>query len=252
MPEKRSKYDTDPLDPDFARRAEENLWGSRRAEESAGRADETDPLPPASVTEEQTRRFDEQLTDTYPSVFAPPAYKPPQAPEAQPFGAQPFTSFGAGFGAGSHQPPATSAPPPPGPSSQYQPPYGRPGDAPSSRPVTRLGLPENVANVLPYVPFYIGLVASIVELAVVPRNETRTRFHAAQGLALQLAITVGLFIFQFLRLATGSGFGRTVFWVASFIFLIYSAVRVWHGKPHHIAPLEEPARWLDEKIPPIK
>ena len=242
MPEKRSKYDTDPLDPDFA----------RRAGESRARADETEPLPPAAVTEEQTRRFGEQLTDSYPSVFVPPAYTPPRAPEAPPFSAQPFTSFGAGFGAGPHQPPATTAPPPPGPSSQYQPPFQREGAGPSSRPVTRLGLPENVANVLPYVPFYIGLVASIIELAVVPRNETRTRFHAAQGLALQLAITAGLVIFQFLRFATGSGFGRAVFWVASLVFLIYSAVRVWHGKPHHIAPLEEPARWLDEKIPPMK
>ena len=242
MPEKRSKYDTDPLDPDFA----------RRAAESMNRADETERLPPPSVTEEQTRRFDEQTADSYPSVFVPPAYTPPRAPEAQPFGARPFTSFGAGVGAGQHQPPATTAPPPPGTSSQYQPPYGQPGGAPSSRTVTRLGLPENVANVLPYVPFYIGLVASIIELAVVPRGETRTRFHAAQGLALQLAITAGLFIFQFLRFATGSGFGRAVFWVASFIFLIYSAVRVWRGNPHHIAPLEEPARWLDEKIPPMK
>lgn len=247
MPEKRSKYDTDPLDPDFARRAEENLWGARRAGESSGSADETDPLPPASVTEEQTRRFDEQTPDSYPSVFVPPAYSPPRAPEAQPFRPQPFTSFGAG----AHQPPATTATPPPGPSSPYQAPQ-QPYGPPSSRTVTRLGLPENVANVLPYIPFYIGLVASIIELAVVPRNETRTRFHAAQGLALQLAITVGLFIFQFLRFATGSGFGRAVFWVASFIFLIYSAVRVWQGRPHHIAPLDEPARWLDEKIPPMK
>jgi hypothetical protein len=247
MPEKRSKYDTDPLDPDFARRAEENLWGASRAPQ----ADETDPLPPASVTEEQTRRFDEQTPDSYPSVFVPPAYKPPRPPEAQPFRPQPFTSFGSGFGAGSHQPPATTAPPPPGPSSPYQAPQ-QPYGPPSSRTVTRLGLPENVANVLPYIPFYIGLVASIIELAVVPRHETRTRFHAAQGLALQLAITVGLFVFQFLRFATGSGFGRTVFWVASFIFLIYSAARVWQGKPHHVAPLDEPARWLDGKISPMK
>ena len=36
------------------------------------------------------------------------------------------------------------------------------------------------------------------------------------------------------------------------VFLIYSAVRVWQGKPHQIAPLEEPARWLDEKIQPMK
>jgi hypothetical protein len=103
--------------------------------------------------------------------------------------------------------------------------------------VPRLGLPENIANVLPYIPFYIGLVAAIIELAVVPRGETRTRFHAAQGLALQLAIVAGSVIFQIVRLATGSGFGRTVFGVAALIFLIFSAVRVWQGKPHHVAPL---------------
>jgi branched-subunit amino acid transport protein len=118
--------------------------------------------------------------------------------------------------------------------------------------VTRLGLPENVANVLPYIPFYIGLVAAVIELAVVPRHETRTRFHAAQGLALQLAIVAGSVLFQMLRFATGSGFGRVVFGVAALVFLVYSAVRVWQGKPHHLAPLEEPARWLDEKIPPMK
>ncbi len=243
MPEKRSKYDTDPLDPDFVRRAEE----ARGRAGGAERADETDPLRPSSVTEEQTRRFDEQMIDSYPSVFVPPAYQPPRAPEAPPFRPQPFTSFGAG----AHQPPATTAAPQPGPSSPYQTPH-QPYAPPSSRPVARLGLPENIANVLPYIPFYIGLVAAIIELAVVPRTETRTRFHAAQGLALQLAIVAGALIFQFVRLATGSGLGGTLFSLAAFVFLIVSAVRVWQGKPHHVVPLDEPARLLDEKISPMK
>jgi len=244
MPEKRSKYDTDPLDPDFVRRAEENLWGTSRPP----RPEETEPLPPASVTEEQTRRFDEQTADSYPSVFVPPAYQPPRSPEAPPFRPQPFTSFGAG----PHQPPATTASPTPGPSSPYQQATHQPYAPPSSRPVTRLGLPENIANVLPYIPFYIGLVAAIIELAVVPRNETRTRFHAAQGLALQLAIVAGSLIFQFVRFGTGSRLGGTLFSLAAFVFLIVSAVRVWQGKPHHVAPLDEPARLLDEKISPMK
>ncbi|HEX8500550.1 MAG TPA: hypothetical protein VF659_08170 [Pyrinomonadaceae bacterium] len=243
MPEKRNKYDTDPLDPDFARRAEESLWGASRGP----RADETEPLPPASVTEEQTRRFDDLPADSYPSVFVPPAYQPPRPPEAPPFRPQPFTSFGAG----PHQPPATTTPPPAGPSSPYQTPF-QPYAPPSSRAVTRLGLPENVANVLPYAPFYIGLVASVIELVVVPRGETRTRFHAAQGLALQLAIVAGAVLFQFVRLTTGSRIGGTLFGLAAFIFLVVSILRVWQGKPHHIAPLDEPARYLDEKIAPMK
>jgi len=244
MPEKRSKYDTDPLDPDFVRRTEENLWGAARG----ARPDETDPLPPASVTEEQTRRFDGQTADTYPSVFVPPAYQPPRAPEAPPARPQPFTTFGAG----PHQPPATTAPPPAGPSSPYQP-HGQPYAPPSSRPVTRLGLPENIANVLPYVPFFfIGLAAAAIELAVAPRTETRTRFHAAQGLALQLAVLAGTIFFSLVGLVTRSGAGGNLFWLASTIFLVVSAVRVWQGKPHHIAPLDEPARWLSEKIAPTQ
>jgi hypothetical protein len=29
-------------------------------------------------------------------------------------------------------------------------------------------------------------------------------------------------------------------------------IRVWKGKPHHIAPLDELTKWLDEKIKPRK
>src|ERR687895_1508911 len=132
MTEKRSKYDTDPLDPDFVRRTEENLWGATRPQ----RPEETEPPQPHSVTEEPTRRFDEQVTDSYPSVFVPPAYQPPRAPQAQP-----FTTFGAG----PHQPPATTSAPPPAPSSPYAGPHARHGSGPTSRPIARLGLPENFA-----------------------------------------------------------------------------------------------------------
>ena len=238
MTEKRSKYDTDPLDPDFVRRTEENLWGAARAQQP----EQTEPLPPASVTEEPTRRFDEQIADSYPSVFVPPAYQPPRAPQAQP-----FTTFGAG----PHQPPATTVAPPPGPSSPYPGPRAH-AAPPTSRAVSRLGLPENLALIAPYAPFYIGLVASIIELALVPRGETRVRFHAAQGLALQLAVVAVGMLFRFVTLASGSNFGGIIFGTAATVFLIVSMVRVWQGKPHHIAPLEEPARWLNERIAPTK
>ena len=236
MTEKRSKYDTDPLDPEFVRRTEENLWGAARPP----RPEHTEPLAPPSVTEEQTRRFDEQPAESYPSVFVPPAYQPPRV--------QPFTSFGAG----SHQPPATTHAPPPGPASPYPGPHAHQGAGPSSRTVARLGLPENVAVVLPYIPFYIGLVAGIIQLAMVPREETRVRFHAAQGLALNLAILAVSMLFKFVALASGSNFGGVIFGAAATVFLIVSAVRVWQGKPHHIAPLDEPARWLGEKIAPTQ
>jgi uncharacterized membrane protein len=105
---------------------------------------------------------------------------------------------------------------------------------------------------LPYTPFYIGLVAAIIELLVVPRNETRTRFHAAQGLALHLAILVGSLLFKIVGAVTGSGFGGFLFGLAAFIFLIISMLRVWKGKPHHVAPLDDATHWLNERIPPTK
>jgi len=230
MPEKRSKYDTDPLDPDFVRRTEETLGRTGEVEQW----DETVPLRRDPATEEQTRRFDEQMTDSYPSVFVPPTYQPPAR--------QPFNSFGPG-----PQQPTAPGLPPPGPSSPYQ--TGAPA---SSRTVARLGIPERWANALPYAPFYIGLVAAIIELLVVPRNETRTRFHASQGMALQLAILAGSLLFKIVGAITGSGLGGLLFSLAAFVFLIVSTLRVWQGKPHHVAPLDDATRWLNERVPPMK
>ena len=232
MPEKRSKYDTDPLDPDFVRRTDEAM--GKRTEST--RPEQAQPFARPPATEEPTRRFDEQTTDSYPSVFVPPAYQPPAR--------QPFTSFGAG----ANQTPAPGASPQPGPAS----PYAQPGPGPSRRTVARLGIPENIATLLPYVPFYIGLIASLVELAMVPRNETRTRFHAAQGLALQIAIVVGSILFRIVGGITGSNFGGRLFSFAALIFLIVSMVRVWKGKPHHIAPLDDITRRLNERISPVQ
>jgi uncharacterized membrane protein len=231
MPEKRSKYDTDPLDPDFVRRTDEAM--GKRTE--AARPEQAQPFARPPATEEPTRRFDEQTADSYPSVFVPPAYQPPAR--------QPFTSFGAG----PNQTPPTDAPQP-GPAS----PYAQPGPGPSRRTVTRLGIPENIATVLPYIPFYIGLIASLIELAMVPRNETRTRFHAAQGLALHIVIIAGSILFKVIGGITDSRFGGTLFSLAAFVFLIVSMIRVWQGKPHHIAPLDDITRRLNERISPVQ
>jgi uncharacterized membrane protein len=78
------------------------------------------------------------------------------------------------------------------------------------------------------------------------------RFHAAQGLALQLAIVAISTIFKFVAFTSGSRFGSALFGIAATVFLIVSMIRVFQGKRHHIAPLEEPARWLDEKIAPTQ
>ena len=61
---------------------------------------------------------------------------------------------------------------------------------PTSRSVAGIGLPEKWAMILPYAPFYIGVIASLIELFLVPRKEVKVRFHAAQGLALHVVILV--------------------------------------------------------------
>ena len=104
--------------------------------------------------------------------------------------------------------------------------------------------------ILPYAPFYIGVVVSLIELFLVPRSEVRVRFHASQGLALHLAILVVQTLFGVLSAITDSSIGGTLFWLASTVFLIISMKRVWNGKPHHIAPITEPTQWFNEKIQP--
>jgi uncharacterized membrane protein len=230
MEQKRDKYDTNPLDPDYARRVDD-AWGAQRmapvatdevrgATRDVGRTqNEQSRDDPGS--ESQTRRYDTPLSSSYPSVFVPPVY----------------------------QPPATQYPP-----SANQVPFVPPAvkQQPTSRPVAGLKWPENVAMLVPYIPFYIGAIAAVVELFVVPRSEVRTRFHAAQGLALHLVALAITFIFKLIAVISGSSFGGTIFGVAALVFFVVSIIRVWNGEPHHIAPLDDVTRWLNEHIQPKK
>jgi uncharacterized membrane protein len=223
MEPKKSKYDTNPLDPDFVKNTEE-VWGG------AGSGPETQEVSGATreigssanenarsniYSEAPTRRYDSVPLDSpYPSIFVPPTYSPP---------------------------------------APYQPspaPYRYPDESPTKRSVSGIGLSEKWAMVLPYAPFYIGVVFSLIELFLVPRKELRVRFHAAQGLALHVAILAVQMLFGGLGLITGSSVGGSLFKIAAFVFLIISMVRVGKGKPHHIAPLTEPAQWFNQHIEP--
>ena len=231
MPEKKSQYDTDPLDPDYGRQTEE-VWGATRPIDPVTRpAEPQQRYDPES--EAPTRRIDDSFAQSYPSVFAaPPAYQPP--PAVRPAYGQPPQAA----------PQAAAAP--------QQPPHAGQPFATPERNVAGLNIPEKFANVLPYAPFYIGLVASIIELLVVPRGEWRTRLHAAQGLALQLGILAVGFALSILSGIGGVRAGAFLFSIASFFFLIYSMIRVWKGNEHRLAPLEDAARFLNERIDPRK
>jgi len=240
MQPKRGKYDTNPLEEDFANRANE-VWGrdtgstaesptqdvtgaaTREIGRTSNEAARNDPEAEAA-----TRRID----DSYPSVFV--ARNPRQQPYAPPPAAP----------ANIYQPP-----PVPPPQVYQRPPFPQ---APGERKIGGMNISEKWASALPYFPFYIGLVMSVIELLLVPRNEGRTRFHAAQAFSLHIAILIISTAFTILRVITDSGVGSGLFRFAAFIFLIVSMFRVLKGKPHHISALDDARNWVDQKIGPRK
>jgi Chloroplast import component protein (Tic20). len=211
--EKKTKYDTNPLDPDFPRRTEEVARGTEEVAHAEGERTQT------LESEAPTRRIDAPYSGptSYPSVFVPPTAVPPVAQGI------PFT------------PPATI-------------------QQPTSRNIPGISLPENVVLILPYLPFFVlSIAVAAIELYLVPRNETRVRFHAAQGLALQLAVAAMQFLLSIFGNAfIGARVGNWVFSIAAFVFFIVSMIRVWKGEPHHIAPLDDATKWLNEAIEPRK
>jgi uncharacterized membrane protein len=225
METKKSKYDTNPLDPDVERKAEEvwgELGGSAPTQQVGGATGEVGNSPSPNeearknvYSEAPTRRYDNPpLEAPYPSVFVPPTYSPPQYQPRQ---------------------------------NIYQTPVST---VPTSRAVSGIGLSEKWALMLPYAPFYIGLVVSLLELFLVPRNEVKVRFHASQALALHIAILIVHTLFGIISTITDSSLGGTLFKLAAFIFLIISMIRVARGEAHQIAPLAEPAQWFNEHIEP--
>ncbi|HJS22874.1 MAG TPA: DUF4870 domain-containing protein [Pyrinomonadaceae bacterium] len=221
METKKSKYDTNPLDPDVERKAEE-AWGERGSAPTQQVGGATREVGDSAnedarkniYSEAPTRRYDNPpLEAPYPSVFVPPTYSPPQY--------QPRQNV-----------------------------YQRPVETASTRSVVGIGLPEKWALVLPYMPFFIGVVPALLELFLVPRNEVKVRFHAAQALSLHIAILIAQTLFSVIGSVAGSSLGGTLFNVAAFIFLIISMIRVGRGDAHRIAPLAEPAQWFNEHIEP--
>ncbi len=221
METKKSKYDTNPLDPDFVNHAEEG-WGeegsapeTQKLKRTTSEVGSDDNARSNIYSEAPTRRYDNPSLDSpYPSIFVPPTYSQPTPYRPSPA------------------------------------PYRPPDQNARSRPVAGIGLPEKWALMLPYTPFYIGVVPALLELFLVPRREVKVRFHAAQALALQVSILVIRTLFAAVAAITGSSIGGSLFKLASLVFLIISMVRVWKGEPHHIAPIAEPAKWFNQHIEP--
>lgn len=119
--------------------------------------------------------------------------------------------------------------------------------------VEKIGLPENIVTAIPYIPFWIGLIAGLIILFLVPKSEPKVRFHAAQGLAAHLAIFIIAAILSGIGSVTNIGnAGGTIFGIVTTIMLIIFAIKAWQGKPVHIESVDDLTEWLDDKIQPKK
>src|ERR1044071_1544999 len=134
MEPKKSKYDTNPLDPDFVKKTQElrDDETSAPTQPVSGAASEIGSAPNEDArrniySEAPTRTINNVPLDSpYQSVFVPPTYSPPTP----------------------YQPPPV--------------PFTTTTQKPTSRTTPGLGLPEKWAIMLPYAPFYIGVVVSLL------------------------------------------------------------------------------------------
>lgn len=119
--------------------------------------------------------------------------------------------------------------------------------------VAKIGLPEKWVIALPYIPFYVGLIAGALLLLLVPKQESKVRFHAAQGLAAHVGILFVTAILGGLGNITGlAEVASLIFAIVSTIMLICFAFKAWSGKPVHIESVDDLTNWLEEKIGPVK
>jgi len=203
-----TKYDTNPLDPEFPEKVRAAAADGQATRTLDNIGAETRQFPPMAATEEQTRRF------TGPDV----------ASYAAPYNGQ--------YVPASYQPAAFAA-----------------VDQSLTRKVDKVGLPENILVALPYLPFTIGLVAGLIELLVVPKHETKVRFHAAQGLAAHVGILIITTLLGIIgNFANVARIGGGLFTAVTTVMLVIFAIKAWKGRPVHIEAIDDLTNWLDEKI----
>lgn len=119
--------------------------------------------------------------------------------------------------------------------------------------VESIGVREKWLLALPYIPFKVGLIAGIVLLLLISKDEPRIRFHAAQGMAAGLGILGVTMALGGLGNVIGvADLASFIFFIASTIMLCVFAIKAWTGKPVHIEWVDDLTNWLEDKIGPIK
>jgi uncharacterized membrane protein len=216
------RFDTNPLDPEFPEKA--RAVAAQTSPDVEAYRD-----PPAIYTAPQRSPFS---TAEFPD-------RPPSVTEEE---TQRFDE--AQFNAYAFQSPQVPAP-------YQQSPFADMNRA-GERIVAKTGVPEKWLIGLPYIPFWIGLVAGLVLLLVIPKEENKVRFHAAQGFAAHIAIAIISTILAFVGNLTDSSFGGSIFWIITTVMMIVFAIKAWKGKPVHIQMIDDLTNWFEEKIGPIK
>lgn len=207
-----TKYDTNPLDPDFPEKLKAEAEAEMATRVLPQTGADTQQFPQVATGEEQTKRF--FTTD------------------AAPF-ADPYSGL--------------NVPVP------YQAPNRSDVEHSSERRVAKIGLPENILTAMPYIPWYIGMVAGIILLLLLPKSETKVRFHAAQAVAAHIGIfAVSMALGLIGNFASVAELGDFFFGLVTTIMLIVAALRAWKGKPVHIESVDSLTNWLEEKLGPIK
>lgn len=200
-----TKYDTNPLDPDFPEKARAMAEPMGTHTLPSNGAETRQFAPPPMDIEEQTRILNNA------SVAG---YSTPQNAQYQTVG---FANM--------HQS--------------------------LSRKVEKVGLPENVMTALPYIPWFIGMIAGLLILFLVPKSEAKVRFHAAQGLAAHVAILIISSILGMVgNLTNVAEVGNVAFQIVTTVMLCIFAFKAWKGKPIHIESIDDLTNWLEDKISP--
>lgn len=209
-----TKYDTNPLDPDFPEKARATAAAEGEIETQTlpYKGGATRRFPESMPTEEQTRKFAPDDVSAYSAPYSPPFDSQYVPANYQSYG---LTDVGQS----------------------------------SSRKVPSIGLPENIMTAIPYIPWYPGMIAAVIMLFLLPKTESKVRFHAAQGLAAHIAIWVVSAILGGIgNLTNFAQIGSVIFSVSMVIMMLVFAIKAWQGKPVHIETVDPLTNWLEEKI----
>jgi len=211
------KFDTNPLDPEFPEKAKAAAAADTSDQGGVYTAPQRSPY---STSEFPTR---------------PPSIT---EDETRRFGEEEFRAYSF---QGVANPPVA-----------YHPMYAGQMNRASDRKVAKTGVAEKWLVGLPYLPFWIGFVAGLILLLVIPKEENKVRFHAAQGFAAQIAIMIISAILGVVGNITDSNFGSFLFGAVTTVMMIVFAIKAWKGKPVHIEIIDDLTNWLEEKIGPIR